>query len=92
MRVKNIVEEIDERNRINKLKKKKRYEEGEKDRKKIIKWWKADRDQSYETINDRKSDSEGRDNSGVKKVRQIDVYKIEWGDRVTEMPVTSLDI
>ena len=33
MRVKNIVEEIDERNRINKLKKK-RYEEGEKDRKK----------------------------------------------------------
>ena len=34
MRVKNAVKQIDERNRINKFKKKKRYEEGEKDRKK----------------------------------------------------------
>ena len=34
MRVKNVVKQIDERNRINKLKKKKRYEEGQKDRKK----------------------------------------------------------
>ena len=72
MRVKNIVEEIEERNRINKLKNEesnmKREKKTEKN-KKMMEGRDSDRDQSYATINDRKSDSEGRDYSGVKKVR-----------------------
>ena len=72
MRVNNVVKQIEERNRINKLKNKesgmKREKKTEKN-KKMMEGRDSDRDQSYATINDRKSDTEERDYSGVKKVR-----------------------